>query len=507
MLSLFRRPAALWAAGAVLFVLLATANGAGYRYGVSDQAFYIPVVTHALHPDLFPRDGPVIDAEGRLMVLDEVLAALVGATGLSLETLFLAGYVISMLLTWTGLVLVGSRLSANPWVTVALAAAFTLRHRIPRTSANSFEPYFHPRMLAFGVGTLAIAAVLRRRPWVAIALVGAGAILHIGIALWFAVLVGVALAVLDARLRVVTIAGGVVAAAVLAWAATAGPLRAAIVTMDATWMQAVASKDSLFATMWPAWAWGANLAFLALVWWAHRSRLRRGVASREDAALVWGATALVALFLVTLPMIAARWSLVVQFQIPRIFWLVDILALMYVIAALADRARILAALLLAFAVGRGVYIMTVEFPERPLFAARVPQSSWENAMQWVRRQPVDVHVLADPGHSWKYGTSVRVSGERDVFLEEVKDSALAIYSRDVAARVVERTNAIGDFNALTAERAHQLAERYDLDYLITTSDLPLALAYRNDEFRIYSLASGTEPAPSVTALAPSARFH
>src|SRR5207342_2284543 len=27
---------------AVAFVLVATANGAGYRYGVSDQAFYIP---------------------------------------------------------------------------------------------------------------------------------------------------------------------------------------------------------------------------------------------------------------------------------------------------------------------------------------------------------------------------------------------------------------------------------------------------------------------------------
>jgi hypothetical protein len=114
----------------------------------------------------------------------------------------------------------------------------------------------------------------------------------------------------------------------------------------------------------------------------------------------------------------------------------------------------------------------------------------------VRRQPADVHVLADPGHAWKYGTSVRVSGERDVFLEEVKDSALAIYSRDVAARVVERTRAIGDFNALSAGDAHRLAQRYDLDYLITTADLPLALAYRNDEFRIYSLASGTEPAPT-----------
>ena len=54
-------------------------------------------------------------------------------------------------------------------------------------------------------------------------------------------------------------------------------------------------------------------------------------------------------------------------------------------------------------------------------------------------------MLADPGHAWKYGTSVRVSAARDVFLEEVKDSALAIYSRDVASRVVERTAAIGDF--------------------------------------------------------------
>ena len=39
--------------GGVLFVLLATANGAGYRYGVSDQAFYIPVVARALDPARF----------------------------------------------------------------------------------------------------------------------------------------------------------------------------------------------------------------------------------------------------------------------------------------------------------------------------------------------------------------------------------------------------------------------------------------------------------------------
>jgi hypothetical protein len=54
--------------------------------------------------------------------------------------------------------------------------------------------------------------------------------------------------------------------------------------------------------------------------------------------------------------------------------------------------------------------------------------------------------------------------------------------------VVERTAAIGDFPALTAERARELARQYDLDYLVTEADLALPVAYRNDQFRIYTLA-------------------
>ena len=495
-----RWPVAAWVAGGVLFVLLATANGAGYRYGVSDQAFYIPVVTRALHPADFPRDASLIDAEGRLMVLDDILAAVMKTTGVSLETLYLAGYLTSLALVWAGLVLIGTRVYRSPWATAALAAAFTLRHRIPQTSANSFEPYFHPRMLAFALGTLAVAAVLRRRSWIAVALVALCAVIHITTGLWFAVMIGVAVAVLDEQLRRLATAGALTAGLVLAWAATLGPLRAANVTMDATWLQAVASKDSLFATQWPLWAWAANVGLLALLWWAYRSRQRQGVARPEDAALAWGATALVALFVVTLPWVAAGWSLVVQFQISRIFWLVDAVATVYLIAVVADtgqyarrtfavrRPMIVALLLVAIAASRGAYVMLAERPERPLFEARIADSPWQDAMLWIRRQPRDVHVLADPGHSWKYGTSVRVSGERDVFLEEVKDSALAIYSRDVAARVVERTNALGDFTTLTADRANDLARRYDLDYLVTTADLPLPLAYRNEQFRVYLLA-------------------
>jgi hypothetical protein len=131
--------------------------------------------------------------------------------------------------------------------------------------------------------------------------------------------------------------------------------------------------------------------------------------------------------------------------------------------------------------------MVAEHPGTSLFDVHFVRSPWTDAMGWLTRQPIDVHVLADPGHAWKYGTSVRVSAERDVLLEEVKDTALAIYSRDVAVRVVERTNAIGDFSALTAERARALAQQFELDYLVTEADLPLPVAYRNSQFRIYTL--------------------
>jgi hypothetical protein len=259
--------------------------------------------------------------------------------------------------------------------------------------------------------------------------------------------------------------------------------------MDAVWLQAVASKDSLFASQWPPWAWLANLALLAVLWWAHRRRRHIGQASAEDDALVWGATALVACFLVTLPFVVARLAFPVQLQISRVFWLVDVLATIYLLSLLVDRraARAVAIALLLVSVGRGTYVMLVERPDRPLFAMHLVASPWEDAMRWLSRQPISTHVLADPGHSWKYGTSVRVSAARDVFLEDVKDSAIAIYSRDVAHRVVERAAALGEFAALMPDRARELAAKYDLDYLVTEGRLDLPTAYENRQFRIYSL--------------------
>lgn len=472
----------------MLFVVFATANAAGYRFGVSDQAFYIPAVLKAIDPASFPRDTSLIDAQGRLMVFDTVIAHVVRWTGLPLDWLFFAGYVMALLLIWWALVLIGRRMYRSQWATVALIAAITLRHHIPRTSANTFEGYFHPRMLAFAFGLLAIAAVLRRRSWAAVGLVAAAAIVHVTTAVWFAVLIGVALARLDPVMRRLGIAAAVGVVALGAWALTSGPLHASMVTMDATWLDALRDKESLFPLQdWHVWTWVANLGLLAVVIAAVMRRTPASPTCREDYALMWGAIALTAVFLVTLPASAMRNAFAVQLQISRVFWLIDSVATIYAIAALERHARTLAIVLIAFAVGRGVYIINVEHAERGLFAVHLEETPWNDAMRWLARQPIGVGVLADPGHAWRYGTSVRVSAGRDVYLEEVKDAAIAMYSRDVAMRVLERTRALGDFSTLTPQHAEELAASYALDFLVADRTLPLPVAYRNTRFTVYRL--------------------
>jgi hypothetical protein len=192
---------------------------------------------------------------------------------------------------------------------------------------------------------------------------------------------------------------------------------------------------------------------------------------------------------VSFPLVRAKLALPVQLQISRIFWLVDFVTVICLIGVVRRErtAKIVAAILVAVAAVRGVYVMTVEHPERALVAVHLPTSDWDDAMKWIKAQNIDAHVLADPGHSWKYGTSVRVAAERDVFLEEVKDAAIAIYSRDVALRYLDRQREMPRFDRMSVGRARELALLYDLDYLVAEQDLQMPIAYKNQRFKVYAL--------------------
>lgn len=475
------------------FALLCTANSAGYRYGASDLAFYVPAALERIDPALFPRDGALIASQAQLTAIDEVIAALARATGLSLPALFAALYCVTLTLLAAGIWLIGTRVYRTLGATIALAAGLTLRHAISRSGTNTLEGYFHPRQLAFALGALAVAALLRGRLLAVAVLVTAAGFLHPTTALWFAIWLAAAAAINDRRLRqplaVLVIAG----ACAGAWLLTLGPLAGRLVVMDQEWLATLVTKDYLFPFEWPWYVWVMNLVYVPLIAVFYRRRSRAGLVAPAERGLAIGCLALLLVFAAALPLNAARIALVVQLQTPRIFWMLDLMATIYVVWAIADasgaprRAWITAAVITLISGVRALYIEAVRYPDRPLAQLSVPDNDWGRAMAWARQTPRDTFWLADPTHAAKYGTSLRVAGERDVFVEAIKDVAIGMYDRDVAIRTRDRLADVHDFDRLTPTRARALASRYGLDYLVTDQPVDLPVAFSSGPLRVYRL--------------------
>jgi hypothetical protein len=335
---------------------------------------------------------------------------------------------------------------------------------------------------------------MHRRVLLSAALVFAGGLLHPTTALWFSIWIAIAASVNDHRWRLPIIVGAIAVAVAGTWTLTAGPLAGRLVTMDDAWLATLETKDYLFPLEWPVYAWALNLIYAPVIFYIYKRRSAAGVLAPGERGLVWGCLALLAVFTMALPLNAARLAIVIQLQVPRVFWMLDFLAIAYLIWLIAEdtrpslqRARIVCLVLVLASITRSAYIKFIKFPDRPIAEVSVPDNDWGRVMAWARSTPHDTGWLAHPGHAVQYGTSVRVAGERDVFVEGIKDAAIGMYERGVAMRTRDRLEELRDFDTLTPERARTLGVRYQLDYLVTVQQLDLPVAYSSGPLRVYRL--------------------
>ena len=482
------------------FAALATLNAGGYRYGVSDQAFYIPAVLHQLDPSLYPRDWAMIGAQGRYFLLDELMGGVARLTGAPVPWLFLAAQGLTLATLFGGAWWLGRAVLTTPWGLACWIAALTLRHRIAKTGVNTLEGYFHPRVLVCGLGLMSVALVLRGRPWWGLALALASGFVHPTTAACFVVIVAVATLVTRPRARWPLGGAALAVAAVVGVRAWQGHGPFDLSVMDAEWRTLVATKDYTFPTTWSAATWAINLAGPMLLTGAIQARRRAGVGSPAERGVLAGALLLVAGFLASLPLIATGVTLAVQLQTSRIFWPVELLATLFVVWWLVEApgaqrarpwaARALATALVVVSVARGVYVGFLESPGRPTVAVGLPDDDWTAALLWVAdHTPTDAFVLADPGHAWKYGTAVRIGAVRDVYLEETKDVAMAMYSPASAARVLSRIGQVAGFDGLDEQALRGLAEREGLTVLVTGRRLSLPVLHVARTVTVYRLGS------------------
>jgi hypothetical protein len=480
-----------------LFILLATLNSAGYRYGASDQAFYIPAVLRHLDPALFPQDRALIDAQGRLIVIDEILAGVVRYTHVSLPHLFIVLYVVTLLLLFTAAIRIGIHFFRTRGAVVALAAALTLRHAIAKTGANTLEGYFHPRQLAFALGLLAVAGFLERRERVSVLLLLGAGLIHPTTAVWFAVWLGVAAWLERPELRKLLAAAAAAVAAAGVLALWRGPLAGHLARMDADWLAVIGDRDYLFPLAWPLDVWFTNLIAIPVILYGWRARARANLTVAGETPIVVGAMALAVIFFIWLPLSASHVAIAVQMQVTRVFWMIDFLGTVYLVWAIAEgtgaghalrkRATAAATVIIVLSAARGLYSCFIEFPDRRIASIDIQHPDWRDAMTWAQTTDPGSGWLADPHHAALYGSTVRAAGHRDVLIDQLKDPAIAMYDRSVAMRLADRERSLAELAWDTPEGARALATRYALDYLVIDRPLDLPLAHQSGSLFIYRI--------------------
>jgi len=220
----------------VLFIVLATANSGGYRYGDGDQAFYQPATELKLHAELFPRDRALIESQARLTLVDEVLAATSKVTRLDLPILFFFLYLATLVAMFFAADELARLIGLSPTASAVFLTLLTLKHRIAKTGANTLEGYMHPRQLAFALGVFALTASFKRR-WLLMSLCWiAAAAIHPTTALWWAIAIVAGLAI---RATGFVIGAALVAVLVGAYLARLPGLS----VMDPQWVKVLDNKD------------------------------------------------------------------------------------------------------------------------------------------------------------------------------------------------------------------------------------------------------------------------
>ena len=85
------------------------------------------------------------------------------------------------------------------------------------------------------------------------------------------------------------------------------------------------------------------------------------------------------------------------------------------------------------------------------------------------------------------GTAVRIAAWRDVALEETKDVAMAMYSRDAAHAVAGRIEALAGFDGLDAAALRAVAPADGPAVVVTARALELPVRHRAGAMVVYQL--------------------
>lgn len=461
---------------------------APYRYGAADHVLTVPFLKQWIDPSLYPTDYVVQEKAHLYTVLWPALAALVRATNLQIEMIFVAGYAASLFATFLVVGVLARELTGT---TSAGLLAMFLAIFAKSTLAGSvtIDNLFLTRSVALPLALLAFVEIVRDRFVRAGALLGLAFVFHplTGVYAAGIAAIGATLAAMRGRAREVAIAAAIfvpIVSPIFLWKAfdpvslplVADPEWLALLRLRApqhiaafTWSSlhylamaalvavTVASATSfeqrparflLVLTFGAVVMCGLAVPFAELLPLSPVVQLQLFRASVFIAffAIVAYAGALVAAARLELgaPALATLWTMGFAVLYEAEGWPFALIALALVIAAMAAYRRVvgqaiapetLALLLVALVSGLALAASRANPPMR---IRNGQPAAWIDVQRWARaRTAKDAVFIVPPGHD-----GFRIESERAIY-GDWKDGTQAFFNATFGREWLTRMHRLG----------------------------------------------------------------
>lgn len=506
----------------ILFLLLISILGLlvnGYRYGVSDQALYIPMIDRAVNPELFPNDYLFDEPSGEYNFWIPAMSIL--ARFFSLEWIFFVGYV----LTRFGLFWAIYHLSLNLFDSrgaAVLAVLFLITPKsVGGTATATQDTFFTLRSTAMPFAIAFLIPYFRGRLIPAAIICSVAFLIHPITAIPLVGLLALRLLIDGFRgdWRTPAKAFGIFLICVLPLFVRvflinhANPSDLSLLSRShPQWLEIIKRRDSyIFLSVWNRDAFQSvivNLTILLAILLFRRwhSTSNNGLIRETD----WWAfgVILVCLSLFIIGGVFVEWyplPLVVQLQVLRSLYLLVNLSQIYLAWMLIDRIGGVRVKLASFLTKRKIkqiatggliaVTLTLIVPNLPKLRegqamshvnlpGALPRSDWIDVGLWCQANtPIDavffvpIHVLGFRIHS------------RRSSVGNWKDGAPCVFSEHYAKKWWARMEELKGYDSFNEGRFNQLKEKYRASFAVTRKGqrLRFPILYENNGFVVYAL--------------------
>jgi hypothetical protein len=429
----------------------------GYHFGVEDHFVYLPAIRQALDPALYPYDSIYFQVQMGWTLFDELVAATVRASGLSLEWTVFLWHLMTIYLLLLGAWRVSGRLFPDArarWAAVATLAALLILVAAG-TLLYLADTYLGPRTVASALLLHAMAEVLDRRPRAA---------------LWLT---------LSLFIHPTMTLAGAWHLLFLIWRPplTTPKVAALLVLPDnPAWREAVHLRRFVFPTRWPLVAQLAAVAPLLLLRWFQRMAQRQARKSLEWVAgrlLLSGGWGMALAVLLTVIPGREFFATAEPMRVLHFLFLVTVLLGGGLLGERVLGRRPLRWLLLFVPLCAGVFVgQRLLYPSSPHleWPWREPGNDWARAFAWVREHtPRDALFALNPHYTELPGQDdrgFRGLAARSALGDYSKDRMTAALAPELAPLWRQHWKALEGWRQFTLEDFRRLKTNYGVGWVV-----------------------------------------